>query len=457
MSADDLQQRLLAVVAASGSLLRSPRVDDVIPAVLRIARDLVAADGYAIWRLDTHDVWRIRSFDGVSRDLREPRRQQLERVGRFVRALQRSLRRRGRLLVRSGAAIEPPPTPTRGSDRFCPCRSAARAPATAALVLYYRTPHRFTDVEVETARALGNMAAAALTTAELYDEQRRTREQAALLAQASAALADSLEFETTLQYGRAPRRARHRRLVRHPSHRRGRPHPARRGRACRSAEDAGDADARRSDDRRARPAAGSARFATARRRCSPISTRPPSTRSLRGRSGCSCARSTRCGSPARSRCRCSRAAGPSAASPSRSGPASAATTRPTFGSPRISRSARPSPSTTRASTARRRKAKPAAAIGQSRARFLADVGETLASSLDYETTLKTVANLAVPDIADWCTVDILDEHGGAAAAGRGPRRSGEAPSRRDASRRGIPSRATRRAACGRSSGRASRR
>src|SRR4030095_8564917 len=53
----------------------------------------------------------------------------------------------------------------------------------------------------------------------------------------------------------------------------------------------------------------------------------------------------------------------------------------------------------------------AAALGQSRARFLADVGEALASSLDYETTLKTVANLAVPDIADWCTVYILDDTG----------------------------------------------
>src|SRR4029434_10926752 len=53
----------------------------------------------------------------------------------------------------------------------------------------------------------------------------------------------------------------------------------------------------------------------------------------------------------------------------------------------------------------------AAALGQSRARFLADVREATASSLDYETTLKTVANLSVPDIADWCAVDILDEHG----------------------------------------------
>jgi PAS domain S-box-containing protein len=45
-------------------------------------------------------------------------------------------------------------------------------------------------------------------------------------------------------------------------------------------------------------------------------------------------------------------------------------------------------------------------------RFLAQVSDLLASSLDYETTLGTVARLAVPEIADWCAVDIADEQGG---------------------------------------------
>jgi PAS domain S-box-containing protein len=44
-----------------------------------------------------------------------------------------------------------------------------------------------------------------------------------------------------------------------------------------------------------------------------------------------------------------------------------------------------------------------------RAAFLAEVGAVLAGSLEYLTTLKTVANLAVPSIADWCAVDILTE------------------------------------------------
>lgn len=43
------------------------------------------------------------------------------------------------------------------------------------------------------------------------------------------------------------------------------------------------------------------------------------------------------------------------------------------------------------------------------AALLAEVGAVLAGSLQYETTLKTVANMAVPAIADWCAVDILTE------------------------------------------------
>ena len=41
--------------------------------------------------------------------------------------------------------------------------------------------------------------------------------------------------------------------------------------------------------------------------------------------------------------------------------------------------------------------------------FLAEVGAVLAASLEYLTTLKTLANLAVPSIADWCAVDVLTE------------------------------------------------
>ena len=44
-------------------------------------------------------------------------------------------------------------------------------------------------------------------------------------------------------------------------------------------------------------------------------------------------------------------------------------------------------------------------------RLLADASEALAASLDYKKTLVTVAQLAVRDVADWCSVAIGDESG----------------------------------------------
>jgi PAS domain S-box-containing protein len=43
------------------------------------------------------------------------------------------------------------------------------------------------------------------------------------------------------------------------------------------------------------------------------------------------------------------------------------------------------------------------------AALLADIGAVLAGTLQYEATLKTVANMTVPTIADWCAVDILTD------------------------------------------------
>ena len=59
-----------------------------------------------------------------------------------------------------------------------------------------------------------------------------------------------------------------------------------------------------------------------------------------------------------------------------------------------------------------RMAREAADHARQQAMFLADAGTALSASLDYESTLKSVANLAVPTIADWCAVDIIGDRGG---------------------------------------------
>lgn len=41
--------------------------------------------------------------------------------------------------------------------------------------------------------------------------------------------------------------------------------------------------------------------------------------------------------------------------------------------------------------------------------FLAEAGELLGASLDVQTTLASIASLVVPEMADWCSVDLLED------------------------------------------------
>jgi len=48
---------------------------------------------------------------------------------------------------------------------------------------------------------------------------------------------------------------------------------------------------------------------------------------------------------------------------------------------------------------------------EERSRYLARASEVLASSLDYETTLRELAHVVVPELAEWCTVHMADPDG----------------------------------------------
>ena len=195
---EDLQRRLIALVAASGSLLGSPRVDDVLPATLRLARDLVPADAHAVWRLDmTSGRWAVAAQDGVS--------------DAFVHSIESH---RGTVVgpvpfseplvvedVHSLPALEGrrDAYDREGIRSILAIPLMIRGQASGALACYYRTPHQFSEVEVQIARALGNLSGAAITTAELYDEQQRSHDQASFLAQTGTVLASSLDHEATLK------------------------------------------------------------------------------------------------------------------------------------------------------------------------------------------------------------------------------------------------------------------
>ena len=202
----DLQQRLVALVAASGTLFGSPNLADMMPAVIVLARTLLPADGYAVWRQDVETgTWHIGASSGVSERFSQSiidmyRGHKVEQVPFTDPLVAEDVDKVPMLEERLETYREEGIV----SMLAVPLTIAGRASGT--LVFYYRSRHDFSEVEVHTARALGTMAAAAIAGAELYEEQRRTREQAEranrqamLLAEASAALASSLDYEETLR------------------------------------------------------------------------------------------------------------------------------------------------------------------------------------------------------------------------------------------------------------------
>jgi signal transduction histidine kinase len=194
-----LQHHLVALIERSGELLGSPRLEDVLGAILKISGDLVSADGYAVWRLDAvRKVWHVASHAGVSAD--------------FAAAMISTYRGQpaAPMVSREPIAAERvDELPLLASRREAYAREGIQSmlaiplvvhdEGTASLVFYYRTPHRFTSEEIEIARALGNLAGAALRTADLHDEQRHSERQALFIARAASALAASLDYQQTLK------------------------------------------------------------------------------------------------------------------------------------------------------------------------------------------------------------------------------------------------------------------
>ena len=202
----NLQERLIALVAASGTLFGSPRLEDVLPGIIVLARTMIAADGYAVWRFDGDAKrWEITASWGISEEF--SRRMIGTSRGAEVGVLAfdqpmafSSVQNVPMLAERLHAYRD------EGIESMLAAPMTIGGRRTGTIAFYFRTPHDFTDVEIHTARALSNLAAAAITTAELYDEQRRSREQvdranrqAAFLAEASVALGRSLEYEQTLR------------------------------------------------------------------------------------------------------------------------------------------------------------------------------------------------------------------------------------------------------------------
>ena len=200
-----LRDQLLALATASASLLGSPVVEDVLAATVKLARDVFAADGYAVWRYGAGGPWRIVQSHGVSDafaarviavnagrpgpttvTFAEPMLFEDVSASPLIAELADAYRDEG---IRSMIVF-----PLQIGDR-----------RSATLVFYFRSPRVFRELDVRVGGALASVASAAITTAELYEEQRAARQaadyarrQATFLAEAGTLLSTSLDYQRTL-------------------------------------------------------------------------------------------------------------------------------------------------------------------------------------------------------------------------------------------------------------------
>ena len=199
--ARNIEASLGVLAEASGVLLGSLTLADVQPAILNLARRLISADAYAIWRCDdASQTWRIVASAGLSEDFRshlvEDRAPGNQLTGPFiaedVAQVEQLAERRATYRAEGIRSLLAVPMRIHGT-------------ASGTLTYYYRQPYRFSDRELRVATALANLAGAAIGSAELYDEQRRlgAAAQAAewrsnFLSEASRVLFSTLDYEATL-------------------------------------------------------------------------------------------------------------------------------------------------------------------------------------------------------------------------------------------------------------------
>jgi PAS domain S-box-containing protein len=201
----ELHRRLIGLATASASILASPRVEDVVTATMTLARDVFAADGQAIWRADREGTWRIIRSAGISdafaaRLVATPNTQ-LPQELEFSEPLSFEDVSSAPMIADLHQAYA-----AEGLASMIVFPLRIRARRTGTLVFYFRQRRSFAALDLQVGTALASIAAAAISNAELYDEQRAGREaadyarrQATFLAEASTALGASLDYAQTLK------------------------------------------------------------------------------------------------------------------------------------------------------------------------------------------------------------------------------------------------------------------
>ncbi len=184
--------RLTRLAEGSRALLGSLNAVSIGDDVLALARQSIVADGYAVWRV-SGNVWRIVASAGISAEFAA---QEVPAAGHGPTSEETlvitdvgatpGLEHRLSAYAREGVhALISVPLAVRGS-------------VDGGIAFYYRDDHVPDAIDVKIAQALGHLAAAAISSAELHAEQQALQQAAVKAAARARLLAEISEHLSSL-------------------------------------------------------------------------------------------------------------------------------------------------------------------------------------------------------------------------------------------------------------------
>ena len=178
---------------SSAMLLATSSQGTVLTGILDLAEKVLAADAYAVWRaFDDRKTWRAVALRGLSPAYRTEIKAAPEDAPTSIQVAEDVLRDAALIKFRSVYAAE-------GIRSLLVVPLALRAGQVGTITFYWRHYHSITEQEKDYAAALANLSAVALNTNELNELNRQEKLRLSFLAEASAILSGSLEYEKTLK------------------------------------------------------------------------------------------------------------------------------------------------------------------------------------------------------------------------------------------------------------------
>jgi PAS domain S-box-containing protein len=184
-----------ALLEASATLLSSPAMASVLPRILDLARRVIVADAYALWRTTEGNRWKVvasanlpPAFD-TEVITSDPEPQAFTQQPYFIADVfsDPALTGRRELYRQHGIqCLLVLPFGVEGGSR-------------GTISFYFRERRTLSTAELKYATALLNLASSALSTAALYEKQIEEQQRFSYLAELSSVLASSLDYQTTLQ------------------------------------------------------------------------------------------------------------------------------------------------------------------------------------------------------------------------------------------------------------------